>query len=50
MKGVPNPSNTTWAWLGNVATSGTFVKKAGVTDWTRDSSGIPSTWDVIEEN
>lgn len=31
----------------NVATNGTFVKKAG-TDWRTGTSGIPSGWTVIE--
>ena len=35
-------------WLENVSSTGTFVKKAGVT-WSTGISGIPSGWTVIEE-
>ena len=36
-------------WLENVAASGTFTKAAGMNDWTRDESGIPSGWNVVEQ-
>lgn len=35
-------------WMSGVASTGTFVKKTGVT-WTSGISGIPSGWTVIEE-
>ena len=35
-------------WITGVASTGTFVKKAGVT-WPLGYSGIPSRWTVIEE-
>ena len=38
----------TFHWLENASSTGTFVKKSGV-EWTRDISGIPSGWTVIEE-
>ena len=41
-------SNCTGDWVGGVAASGTFVKKAGMT-WPTGNSGIPSGWTVIEE-
>ena len=41
--GSPNP----YQWLHNVAATGTFVKKAGVT-WPSGESGIPSGWTVEE--
>ena len=36
-------------WLSGVSSSGTFVKKSGVTTWWTGSSGIPSGWTVTEE-
>lgn len=41
------PDNSTYEWLYNVSSTGTFVKAAGVT-WPRNSSGIPSGWTVQE--
>lgn len=38
--------NTTDYWLRNVAASGTFVKAASMTNWTRDDNGIPAGWTV----
>jgi hypothetical protein len=35
-------------WLEGVASTGTFVKKAGVT-WPTGASGIPEGWTVVEE-
>lgn len=35
-------------WLFQASTTGTFVKKAGVT-WESGASGIPSGWTIIEE-
>ena len=35
-------------WLKYASSTGTFVKKAGVT-WPTGASGIPSGWTVIEE-
>lgn len=42
------PAYTTTDWLEGVASSGTFVKKSGVT-WPTGVSGIPQGWTVIEE-
>lgn len=36
-------------WLDGVASTGTFVKAAGVEWWASGTSGIPSGWTVIEE-
>lgn len=33
-------------WLADVAASGTFVKAAGMTDWTTGEDGIPEGWTV----
>ena len=35
-------------WVTGVASTGTFVKKAGV-EWETGEDGIPEFWDVIEE-
>lgn len=43
-----NTNNSTTYWVSNVAASGTFVKKAGVT-WPSGNNGIPSGWTVEEE-
>jgi hypothetical protein len=37
-------------WVGNVASSGTFYKASGMTDWTRSTSGIPINWTVEDYN
>lgn len=40
-------SNCTYGWVYNVASSGTFVKAASMTSWTRGNNGIPSySWTV----
>jgi hypothetical protein len=39
-------TNCTTNWVSNVASSGTFVKAASMTDWTTDTSGIPEGWTV----
>lgn len=36
-------------WLNGVASSGTFIKAAGVNWTTGTGYGIPSGWTVIEE-
>ena len=36
-------------WLEGVATSGTFTKAKSMTGWTRDDSGIPSGWTVVDD-
>ena len=41
-------SPTTYNWVRDVPSGGTFVKKAGVT-WPTGASGIPKNWTVIEE-
>lgn len=35
-------------WVGNVADSGTFYKSPSMNDWTRSTSGIPVTWNVVD--
>ena len=49
--GNPVSSNTNYTseWLSGVPSSGTFVKKSGVTTWWTGSGGIPSGWTVTEE-
>ena len=39
-------SNCTNSWVGEVASSGTFVKDRNMTGWTRGLNGIPSGWTV----
>ena len=39
-------TNCTTRFTQNVASSGTFVKAAGMNDWTTGTSGIPSGWTV----
>ena len=34
-------------FLGNVLSTGTFVKADGMNDWTRDYNGIPEGWTII---
>ena len=41
--------NCTEDWLNGVASSGTFVKAAGMKDWTTGTSGIPAGWQVQNE-
>ncbi len=36
----------TYYWVKGVASSGTFVKNASMSSWTRDNYGIPSGWTV----
>ena len=40
--------NVTYRWLYNVSSTGTFTKPASTTGWTRDSSGIPSGWVIVD--
>ena len=42
-------SDCTSFWAGNVASTGTFVKAAGMTGWSTGSDGIPTGW-TIENN
>lgn len=42
------PSSLYNGWVNGVASTGTFVKAAGV-NWRTGGSGIPSGWTVIEE-
>ena len=37
---------STWGWTGLVADTGTFVKAAGMNDWTTGTDGIPTGWTV----
>ena len=41
-------TENTEEWLLGVSSSGTFVKRAGETSWSRGESGIPSGWAVPE--
>ena len=34
------------SWVGNVASTGTFVKASSMTSWTTDENGIPTGWTV----
>ena len=43
-----NTNSSTQGWLDSVSSTGTFVKKAGVT-WPTGTNGIPSGWTVEEE-
>lgn len=40
--------NPTYGWLSSVASSGTFVRPAGVTTWASGPNGIPSGWTVVD--
>ena len=42
-----NASSCVSEWLSNVASTGTFVKAAGMNNWPRSTSGIPSGWTVV---
>ena len=39
-------TDCTYSWVGNVASTGTFVKAASMNDWTTGNNGIPSGWTV----
>ena len=39
-------SNCRYNWVNGVASSGTFVKAAGMTGWPTGTNGIPSGWTV----
>lgn len=41
-----NPS--TYNWVLNVASSGTFVKHPDMNDWTTGANGIPTNWTVTD--
>lgn len=41
-------NNSTSSWLSGVNRSGTFTKAPSMTGWTRDTSGIPTGWTVID--
>ena len=41
-------SNCTGNWVNGVASSGTFVKDASMTNWTTGNDGIPSNWAVTD--
>lgn len=43
-------ADCTLNWLSDVASTGTFVKAAGMTGWPTGSSGIPSGWTVVDDN
>lgn len=39
-----------YRWTYNVASTGTFVKAAGMEGWPRGTGGIPSGWTVVDDN
>ena len=41
-------NSSRWYWVGNVAENGVFIKDSTMTGWTRDVSGIPPKWLVID--
>ena len=41
-------SDCTRYWVNGVASTGTFVKAAGMTGWTTGIKGIPSGWTIID--
>ena len=40
----------TYNWVNGVASTGTFVKAAGMNDWATGSNGIPEGWSVLDNN
>lgn len=36
-------------WVGNVASTGTFIKAASMNDWTTGKNGIPNNWTIENE-
>lgn len=42
-------SGCTTSWLKGVAATGTFVKDAGMEDWTTGANGIPEGWTVVDD-
>ena len=42
-----NYDSSTWGWVSNVSSTGTFIKSAGV-NWPRGDDGIPTGWTVID--
>ena len=40
----------TGSWVNGVASTGTFVKAAGMESWTAGTSGIPEGWSVLDNN
>ena len=43
-------SSCTSNWVSGVASTGTFVKAAGMESWTTGTSGIPEGWSVLDNN
>ena len=43
-------NNCTTNWVNYVASTGTFVKAAGMEDWPTGASGIPSGWTIVDDN
>ena len=37
-------------WVMSVASTGTFVKAVGMTEWSTGTSGTPSGWTVVDDN
>ena len=50
VKSLNKNNNTSWTnnWLYGVSSTGTFVKAAENTGWSRNANGIPSTWNVVD--
>ena len=42
-------SSCTSGWVRNISSTGTFVKAASMTGWTRGNNGIPTNWTVEDE-
>ena len=38
------------SWVSGVASTGTFIKAAGMESWTTGTSGIPEGWSVLDNN
>lgn len=43
-----NSNSSTRNWLNGVSSTGTFIKHPNMTSWTRDESGIPLNWTIID--
>ena len=43
-------SNCLFNWVGNVSSTGTFVKNPAMTSLPTGNSGIPSGWTVVDDN
>lgn len=43
-------SNCTYRWTYNLSSTGTFVKKTGMSGWTTGADGIPTNWTIQDAN